>query len=306
MPRILVVGSINMDVTIFTRKIPEQGETLPGSGFLLSPGGKGANQAVAAARMGADTSFVGCVGDDVFGEQLAGVLKADGIRTEHLRRESGVSTGVASITVCEGDNRIILYDGANARVDVGRLPAFGALLRECDALLLQMEIPKETVLDAIELAHAQGTRVFLTPAPASPLPKAAYQKAAYLLPNEKEARVLLDMPTETDEDIFRALRAFRGLGVAHPLITLGERGVACIAGDEPVVRGGYRVNPVDSTAAGDTFAGAFAVAVAEGQKLLDAIDFAQRAAAICVTRPGAQVSIPTRDEAMRAGLQRQA
>jgi len=300
--KLLVIGSINMDVTIFAAKMPEQGETLPGNGFLLSPGGKGANQAVAAARMGADMAFVGCVGDDVFSENLIGVLEADGIRTEFLRKVDGVSTGVACITVCDGDNRIILHDGANAHVSLRNIPSIESLLREYDALLLQMEIPKATVLDAIDAAHAQGTRVFLTPAPASHLPDEVYQKVTYLLPNEKEAQVLLGMPTETDAEILRALEAFRALGVAYPLITLGDRGVACFDGDRPAICAGYRVDPVDSTAAGDTFTGAFAVAIAEGLPLLQAVDFAQKAAAICVTRRGAQVSIPARDEVLNVGL----
>lgn len=302
MPNVLVIGSMNMDVTIFADEMPRQGETLPGSDFLLSPGGKGANQAVAAARMGADTAMVGCVGDDLFGQRLIEVLEADRIDARSVRREEGVSTGVACITVCGGDNRIILFNGANARVSLDRRADVEALIRQCDALLLQLEIAHQAVWDAIDIAARHGKRIFLTPAPAIKLPQEIHRKVTHLLPNEGEAGLLLDMRLESEADVFRALEAFRALGVPEPLITLGARGVCCFVGGAPAIIPGYRVKAVDTTAAGDTFTGALAVAVTEGLPLPEAVDFAQRAAAVCVTRAGAQVAIPTRAEARSAEL----
>ena len=300
MGKILVVGSINMDMTIFTNRIPSAGETIAGTGFLLSPGGKGANQAVAAARMDAETAMYGCVGDDVFGHELTRSLGANGVGIRAVRELNGVSTGVASITVCNGDNRIILHAGANARVDL-ELP-LGPLIEESDALLLQLEIPLETVFAAIDIAHGMGKPVFLTPAPAAALPKELYAKIDYLLPNEGESSALLGRGIVSDEDVCWALNQFRALGVAKPVITLGERGVGLFLEGEPRILPAYRVQSVDTTAAGDTFTGALASAIVNGMELNEAVDFAQRAAAICVTRPGAQNAIPTREEVLCASF----
>jgi len=300
MGRILVVGSINMDVTIFTSRMPSRGETISGTGFLLSPGGKGANQAVAAARMEAATKMYGCVGDDVFGHELVRSLGANGVDTRPVKALEGVSTGVASITVCDGDNRIILHAGANARVEAE--PSLEPLIEECDALLLQLEIPLETVLAAIDMARARGKRVFLTPAPAAPLPEELYAKVDYLLPNEGESSALLGREIAGDQDVFWALDRFRALGVAQPVITLGERGVALFVEGRPRIRPAHRVQSVDTTAAGDTFTGALASAIVDGVALKEAVNFAQRAAAISVTRPGAQNAIPTREEVLRASF----
>ncbi len=300
MGKILVVGSINMDVTIFTDRMPSQGETITGTKFLLSPGGKGANQAVAAARMEAATTMYGCVGDDVFGHELLRSLGADGVDTRAVKALNGVSTGVASITVCGGDNRIILSAGANARV--GLEPWLKKLIEASDALLLQLEIPLETVFAAIDIAHKKGRKVFLTPAPAAALPEELYEKVDYLLPNEGESSALLGRDIAGEQDVYWALNRFRALGVAEPVITLGERGVGLFLDGEPRILPAYRVQSVDTTAAGDTFTGALASAIVDGMALSEAVDFAQRAAAICVTRPGAQNAIPTREEVLRAGF----
>ena len=300
MGKILVVGSINMDVTIFTGRMPSRGETIAGTGFLLSPGGKGANQAVAAARMEAATAMYGCVGADVFGHELLRSLGADGVDTRAVRALDGVSTGVASITVCDGDNRIILHAGANARVGVEA--SLEPLIEACDALLLQLEIPLETVFSAIGMAHGKGKRVFLTPAPAAALPEELYAKVEYLVPNEGESSALLKREIVSDQDVSWALERFRALGVAQPVITLGERGVGLFVEGKPLILPAYRVRSVDTTAAGDTFTGALASAIVDGMALIEAVDFAQRAAAICVTRPGAQNAIPTREEVARAGF----
>ncbi len=300
MGKILVVGSINMDVTIFAGRIPSAGETITGTGFLLSPGGKGANQAVAAARMDAETTMYGCVGDDVFGHELLRSLGANGVDTRAVRTLDGVSTGVASITVCGGDNRIILHAGANA--SVGFEPSLEPLIEASDALLLQLEIPLETVLAVINAAHKKGRMIFLTPAPAAALPEELYAKVDYLLPNEGESSALLGREVVGEQDVYWALNRFRALGVAEPVITLGERGVALFLDGQPRILPAYRVKSVDTTAAGDTFTGALASSVIGGMALAEAVDFAQRAAAICVTRPGAQNAIPTREEVLRASF----
>ena len=301
MCRILIIGSMNMDITIFSERIPEQGETISGQDFLLSTGGKGANQAVAAARMGADVTFVGCIGNDMFGDKLIDVLNADGVNTSFIRKIPGIATGVAVITVCEGDNRIILYGGANEHVVCQPRETIENLIQECDALMLQLEIPLVTALDAIEIASKRNKLIFLTPAPAMPLPDGLYRNVQYLLPNENEAGALLGRTLSTGQDMFEALIAFRDRGVSDPIITLGDRGVGCFLNGMPAIRAGFKVSAVDTTAAGDTFAGAFATAVTGGAPLAEAIDFAQKAAAICVTRPGAQNAIPYRREVPDCG-----
>lgn len=300
MSKLLVIGSINMDVTIFSARMPVAGETISGTGFLLSPGGKGANQAVAAARMGCRTAMVGCVGDDLFGHELVRSLTGHGIDTAPIEALPGVSTGVASITVVDGDNRIILHDGANGRVRCGE--GTERLIEASDAVMMQLEIPLHAVLESVDVAHRLGKSVFLTPAPAVPLPEALFGKIDYLLPNESESSLLLGRELASDGDILWALARFRALGVKEPVITLGERGVGCYIGGEPKIVRGYRVKPVDTTAAGDTFTGALAACVLRGMPMADAVDFAQRAAAISCTRKGAQNSVPTREEVLAADL----
>lgn len=211
MGKLLVIGSINMDMTIFSGRVPDAGETISGVGFLLSPGGKGANQAVAAARMGCETAMYGCVGDDLFGRELIHSLSGHGIDTAPIARLSDVSTGVASITVVDGDNRIILYDGANGRVLCGAEAE--RLIEASDALMMQLEIPLQTVLQAVDIASRMNKPVFLTPAPAAPLPDALYGKVSYLLPNESEASLLLGRALDSEEDILWALSRLRALGV---------------------------------------------------------------------------------------------
>ena len=293
MKQVLVFGSLNMDMTIFTERLPEQGETLMGSDFKLSPGGKGANQAVAAARLGASVAMLGCVGEDAFGRALIESLRDAGVDTGAIRVAPEVGTGGAVITVANGDNRIILYPGANALPDAGFVDCHRALLEQSQSLMVQLEVPLAAVERAMELARQAGKRVFVNPAPARPLPEAFYRLADYLVPNETEAALLLGRSVATEAEVVEALVAFRARGVREPIITLGARGAAFFAGEEPRIVPGLRVNAVDTTAAGDTFIGALAAAIGRGDALSQAIDFAQRAAALCVGRKGAQASIPT-------------
>lgn len=296
MGKILVVGSLNMDMTVFTDRLPASGETLQGAGFLLSPGGKGANQSIAAAKLGAQVTLFGRVGDDVFGRTLVETQALNGVDTRLIRQTPGIPTGVASITVCEGNNSIIVVSGANAHVSVADVDALSGAIADSDALLLQMEVPMEAVRHAIGLAKAHGTTIFFNPAPAQRLDAALLQGVDFLLPNESETAILLGWPGFELARAEEALRAFARAGVKHPIITLGSAGVAYLWEGACVIEPPLPVDPIDTTAAGDTFAGALACAVVGGRPLCEAITFAQRAAALCVTRKGACNAIPTLDE----------
>ncbi len=296
MPKILVIGSINMDMTVFAPRLPISGETLRGDSFLLSPGGKGANQAIAAARLGGATTMLGRVGDDAFGTILTDYQRDNGIDTRLILKTDGVSTGVASISVCDGANSILVVGGANDCVSKEDIDACEAAIADSDAVLMQLEIPLDTVLYAIECAQKHHTRVFLNPAPAQKIDEKLLRGVDYLIPNEHEAALLLGLPRVTADTAEDALRAFRVCGVVTPLITLGSAGVAFLDGEEYVQAPCHKVKAVDTTAAGDTFIGALASAVTGGMPLREAVDFAQRASAICVTRKGASAAIPTAEE----------
>lgn len=298
MGNILVIGSLNMDVTIFSDRAPAPGETIKGNGFLLSPGGKGANQAIAASRLGANVTMFGRVGDDSFGKALIGYQRENGVDTRHIRRLEGVSTGIASIFVCGGANYIILAPGANDHITPLDIDEAAPLIAKSDALLLQMEIPKDAVAHAIGIAKAKGTRIFFDPAPALPLEKALLSGIDYLMPNETEAASLLGWPNFSPESAGLAVEAFCALGVKHPVITLGDAGVAYWDGSRCVFAPSFPARAVDTTAAGDTFTGALACAVVKGEPLDRAVAFAQRAASICVTRKGASEAIPTLEEVL--------
>ncbi|TCW87107.1 ribokinase [Burkholderia sp. SRS-46] len=296
-PRVTVVGSVNIDLVVRAPRLPLPGETLLGSAFGTVHGGKGANQAVAAARLGASVAMVGCVGDDAFGARLHDALAAERIDVTHLHRVAGVATGVAAITVGEGGaNSIVVVPGANACVDTARVDAAGNAIAQAALLVCQLEVPLATVARAIAIAAARRTPVLLNPAPAQPLPDALLAQVDYLVVNESEAESLTGIAVSDDASAARAADALRAKGVGNVLVTLGARGV-CWRGDAGSgQRRAEAVIAVDTTAAGDTFVGGFAAARAGGASMDDAIDFGQRAAAISVTRHGAQTSIPTRAE----------
>ncbi|MGF7189138.1 ribokinase [Robbsia andropogonis] len=311
-PSIVVVGSANMDLVVRAPRLPVPGETLAGTGFETVPGGKGANQAVAAARLGAAVAMIGCVGEDAFGTTLRDGLQADGIDTRLVRTVPG-SSGIAVISVAEdGANSIVIVGGANdalTRADVDRA---AATIAAADMLICQLETPLDTVTHAIASAVRQHTPVLLNPAPARPLPGALLAQVDYLVVNETEAELLSGVPVRTTQDAERAAAALLEQGARCVIVTLGANGVYWQtrrhsgAGDgngraDDASRGyvpAHKVKAVDSTAAGDTFAGGFAAALAAGQEIADAIAFGQRAAAISVTRHGAQTSIPTRAEVL--------
>lgn len=299
MPRVTVVGSLNMDLVIRAPKLPEAGETVLGGTFATFPGGKGANQAVAAARLGASVAMVGRIGDDAFGRQLRDGLAREGIDLSHLRTDASAATGVALITVdAAGRNTVMVASGANMRLTTGDVDAARDLIAASRVLLLQLEVPLDVVRHAAEMARAAGCRVVLDPAPApsQPLPDELYRAIAVLNPNEVEAKALTGVRVSGEADARRAAEALLARGCGAAVIKLGERGAYLAAGRRREAVPALRVQAVDTTAAGDAFAAAMGVALAEGQDLLAAVRFANAVGAFSVTRMGAQPSMPTRAE----------
>jgi len=296
-PHIAVVGSLNMDLVIRTPRFPGPGETIIGSAFHTIPGGKGANQAVAAAKLGARVSMVGRVGDDAFGAQQLANLSQLGIDVSHVRRDPKAATGVALIVLEEqGQNSIILAPGANMRLTLADLEAAEDVLASAAILVLQLEIPQEVVEQASKVARAHGVIVLLNPAPARRLPPTLLSQVDVLIPNESETALLTGTEVDDIESARRAAVRLRAAGVGTVILTLGGRGALLLEGQKAIHVPGYRVDVVDTTAAGDAFVGGFAVALAEGQDLAEAVRFANAAGALAVTKLGAQPSLPTRSE----------
>ncbi|MDO3678597.1 ribokinase [Paenibacillus ehimensis] len=295
--KIIVVGSANMDMVMRTSRLPEIGETMRGDGFFLAPGGKGANQAVACAKMGAETWFMGKVGDDIFGQSLIDRLSGFGVRTDFLKREQGVTTGVAAITVCNGNNSILLDGGANNEVSPGYIQGYKQELLSSGAVMLQLEIPMETVYEVIRLVKGQ-VPIFLNPAPAVPIEDAMLQGVDYFTPNEIECRLYTGVEIRSTDDAFEALNKLRDKGIRYPLITLGEKGIVYYNGTENIYKEARKVEAVDTTAAGDTFSGTLAAMIIAGKSMDEAVDIAQRASSIAVTRLGAQDAIPMLSEVL--------
>ncbi|WP_344529310.1 ribokinase [Streptomyces albiaxialis] len=289
-PVLTVFGSANMDLVATVPTAPALGETVTGTAFRTVPGGKGANQAVAAARAGGVTHMIGAVGDDEFGAEMRAALDASGVGTGGLRTAEGAS-GIAHITVDgKGANSIIVVPGANATV-TGLAPEDERRIADSDALLLQLETPMEGVIAAARAARAHGTRTVLTPAPTQPLPPELLDAVDLLVPNEHEAADLTG-----ERDPHAAARALLAL-VPEVVITLGARGSLYAArGAEPVTVPAYEVEAVDTTAAGDTFVGALCTAYGEGVAMPEALAWASAASALAVRRPGASSSMPTRTE----------
>lgn len=296
-PIITIVGSVNMDLVIRVPRFPAPGETISGRDFQTIPGGKGANQAVAAARMGAEVHFIGSVGNDNFGERLERGLAHEGIELAHLSHWSEGATGIAMIYVSDaGQNMIVISPGANGQLTLKHIDWAKDVIGASQILLCQLETPLAIVSHAINIAHAAGVPVILNPAPATPLPRELIARVAYLIPNETEASLLTGIEVTDGVSAQRACVALREQGAANVVITLGEQGVVSLSeNDEFQSQSATRVSVVDTTGAGDTFVGSFAVEIAQGRSLHDAIAFAQSAAALKITKLGAQASIPTRD-----------
>jgi ribokinase len=298
-PRITVVGSVNMDLVFRTPRMPAVGETLLGHEFRQIPGGKGANQAVAAARQGADVSFIGAVGDDGFGDFSQQCLAKEGININHLARVAGVATGVAGILVEDnGSNSIVLAAGANATLNVNQIEAATSAIGAAQLLLCQLETPIATVTRAIAIAHAQGVKVVLNPAPAQQLDPALLKQVDYLIVNETEASQLSGISVTSQASAQQASERLLDLGVGTVLLTMGGDGALITQTGSSEFIPAIKVDVVDTTAAGDTFVGAFAVGIANGLSVSDASREAQYTAALTVTKLGAQTSIPHRHEVL--------
>ena len=284
-----------MDLVIRAARMPQGGETILGEGFLSNPGGKGANQAVAVAKLGGEAYMVGCVGRE-FGADLLETLQKYGVHADHVRRETDLSSGIAVIIVAGGDNRIILDTASNGRTDEALVDRAFADAKEGDYLLVQLEIGLPTVAYALKEAKKRGMITVLNPAPAAKLPQALYADCDWFVPNQTEAQFYTGIYPLDEESIRRCAEKLGRLGVKNVLITLGTDGSASVS--KGVFR---RVDPVpaaavDTTAAGDTYVGAFVTRLSEGAEIETAMHFASTASALTVTRRGAQCAIPLRAE----------
>ncbi|MFC7363960.1 MULTISPECIES: ribokinase [Bhargavaea] len=285
---ITVVGSINMDLVVGTERFPKQGETVLGNLHATVPGGKGANQAVAAARLGGQVGMIGAVGTDPFGDELTANLKNKGVDVSGVKRVEGPS-GIANILLSEGDNRIIVVPGANHELTHEDIDNCEQAIASSDLIVMQLEIPIPSVLRTIEIAHKNHVPVILNPAPSDGFSEEFLKYEPILTPNESEAAMMFGDKWE------QALEA-------HPnrlIVTLGRDGARYYDGERHVRVPGIRVNAVDTTGAGDTFNGALAVAMAEKMPMADAIRFANAAASLSVEKFGAQGGMPGREETMR-------
>lgn len=299
--RVVVVGSINMDMVAHARRLPRPGETLPGEDFQMAPGGKGANQAVAAARLGASVSFVSRVGTRVHGRALIAALRAEGVDTAHVIEDESALPGIAVIMVGRegGENSIVYVPGSNAQLAPADVQLAAAALQQAQVLVAQLEVPQPAILEAFRLARERGVRTILNAAPALAVDPALLALTDCLVLNETEAAQLAGLPdaVQSAEALARAAAsALRAQGLSCLLITLGAQGV--LVADEHGQRllPARRVQAVDTVGAGDTFVGGVATAWAEGQPLDEAVRLGQAAAALAVSRVGVQSAMPRREE----------
>jgi ribokinase len=294
---IVVAGSSNMDMVVKASRIPAPGETILSGDFFMNPGGKGANQAVAAARLGGNVVFISRLGDDMFGKQFAGLFKNESIDTSFLVFDPQQPSGVALITVDEaGENSIVVASGANAAMLSEDIDRAVEAISASGILLLQLEIPMEVVEHAAACANAKGVKVIVNPAPAAALSENLLRHIDILTPNETEASIISGIPVIDMESAEKAAQLICAHGVKNVIITLGAQGALVFENGKHTLVKAQAVIPVDTTAAGDVFNGALAVALNEGKDLLAAVRFGCDAAAISVTRLGAQSSIPFRKE----------
>lgn len=297
--KIVVIGSANIDLVMQVAEFPLPGETIMGCGFLQNHGGKGANQAVACARLGGETAFVGKVGKDSLGTDTIEHLRNEGIDVQQLSQTAEAPSGTAFITVdSHGENSIIVNAGANGKLCPSDIDAADDLLKEAAVVLMQLETPIPTLTYAAQKAHQYGAKVILNPAPApaNALPKELLENIDLLIPNETEAQKIGGIQEVSEGNLQQSIEAIQQLGVQNVVITLGSRGAAALDGKELIKVSSPKVKPVDTTAAGDTFCGGLCVGLCEGKPLAEAIGFACKAAALTCTRMGAQQSIPMRSD----------
>ena len=287
MAKIVIVGSCNIDITVECDRWAKPGETIFGNRLTVNPGGKGANQAVAAARLGAEVKMVGCIGDDVYGQLVLKALKDNNVDSTYVKVLPGENSGTAHITVAENDNSIIVIKAANDLVSPALIDEAWEAIKEADIVLLQHEIPAATNAYVIEKCYEAGVPVMLNPAPVAPVPPELLAKVTYLTPNEHEAAILFAGQGKAD---------ILGRNQGKVIMTLGSKGVAYAEKGQVYNVPGFKVQPVDTTGAGDTFNGAFAVARANGKNMYDSISFANAAAALSVQKLGAQGGMPYLNE----------
>lgn len=296
-PHIVVVGSANTDMVVRVPRIPRPGETVLGGRFFMAAGGKGANQAVAAARLGARVTFVGRLGRDMFGRQTEENLRREGIDTTHLIWDAETSSGVALIMVSEdGENSIAVAPGANGALTPADVERAERAIAGASVVLLQLEVPLDAVQRAAELAARHGVRTVLNPAPAAPLPDDLLRRVDLMTPNEHEARLLSGPHAGVVDGAEAAAQALLTRGVRAVAMTLGRRGALVAEAGRMELVPSFKVNPVDTTGAGDAFNGALAVMWGQGRPLVDAVRYANAVAALATTVMGAQPSMPTAEK----------
>lgn len=297
MKQIVVVGSTNTDMVVKAARIPAPGETILGGRFLMNPGGKGANQAVAAARLGAEVVFIAKVGDDLFGREAKALFAKENICTDYVLTDPSEPSGVALIMVdAKGENCIAVASGANGTLMPEDIEGVEGVIAQSDMLLMQLETPLETVRYAADVAVNLGVPVILNPAPACELPSDLYDCLEVITPNESEAELLTNIKVTDEASAEAAARVLCDKGVRQVVITMGAKGAYVFDGEDGVMVPAFKVEAVDTTAAGDVFNGALAVALTEELELEEAVRFASKAASISVTRMGAQASAPRREE----------
>lgn len=287
MNKIVVIGSCAMDLTVLSNKRPLAGETVVGNSMHTSPGGKGANQAVAAAKLGAEVYMVGAIGTDTYGDMILENLEKHHIKTDYIMRREGVDSGLAHIILAEGDNSIIVLLGANATVDRGLIDQAMPAIKEADLVVIQNEIPLATIEYISEICEREGTPLLLNPAPVVDLPRKVLERATFITPNEHELSHLY--PEMTTDDVMKIYEK-------KIIVTMGKEGVFYGDGGQIKKVKGFVVEPVDTTGAGDTFNGAFATAIVNGKSMEEAIRYGNAAAALSITKLGAQQGMPTAAE----------
>lgn len=294
--RILVIGSSNMDMVAKVDRFPTPGETILGGRFLMNPGGKGANQAVAVSRLGGSVDFITKLGNDSIGEEISELFKSEGLDTRCLLKDDQNPTGVAIITVDKhAENSIVVASGANANLTPKDIELLTERIRLADFVLLQLEIPLKTIKYVVDLAYSLGKKVIVNPAPFTKLPKSIFIKLYLITPNQIEAEMLSGIKINNEEDCKQAAREIYKLGAKNVVITLGASGAFIFNGEGKKVNA-QKIEAIDTTAAGDVFNGGLLVALSEGLDMEAAVHFASKAAAIAVSRQGAIRSIPYRNE----------
>ncbi|MDX2189239.1 MAG: ribokinase [Bacteroidota bacterium] len=295
--KVLVIGSSNTDMVVKTAYFPKPGETIIGGKFLMNAGGKGANQAVAAARMGAEVTFISKIGNDIFGKQAVQGFENEGINTDYIITDNDNPSGVALITVDKnGENSIVVAPGANMELQPFDFTNANHLFEENEVVLMQLETPINTISFCAKLASKNGKKVILNPAPATQLSDELLNDLYLITPNETETEILTGIQLNDNESIKKATEILKSKGVKNVIITLGAKGIYLSAGNYNQFVPAPKVVPIDTTAAGDVFNGALAAAIAENMDWLQASEFACKAASVSVTRMGAQTSVPFRKE----------